>query len=156
MLVRTLTALVVVTVVGNSLFAHEDDTSANVGDHLFIRMTGDLAKEYSRHTGLLRNNEAPAGLRIEISATIVRELDNGRIRIEHSSLIKRDGKQARLITLTAEITPKGTPIYASPAAHKKGTKPKLTTRDSNMLRLQLSDLKGLKLRTWTLAEEIGN
>ena len=164
MLVRTLAALVVVAVFGNGLFAHGDNASVKVGDHLFIRMTGDLAKEYARRTGLLRDNEAPDDVKVEISATIAQKLDNGRIRIEDSSFIKRDGKQDRLITLTAtvdrtkvttDVTPKGTPIYASPAAHKNGTKPTLTTEDTNVLRLHLSDLKGLKLRTWTLAEEIG-
>jgi len=161
---RTLTALVVVAVMGNGLFAQEGNPSAKVGDHLFIRMTGDLAKEYARRIGLPLGNQAPAGLKIETSATIAQTLGNGRIRIEHSSRIKRDGKQDRLITLTATVDPtkitthvthKGTPVYASPADHKNGTKPALTKGDTKTLRLQLSTLKGLKLCTWALTEEIG-
>ena len=166
MLARTLAALTALAVLGNGpLFAQQHVTSAKVGDHLVIRMTGDLAREYAQRTGSLGETKAPAGLEIETHATIAQTLDNGRIRIEHSSHIKHDSKQDRLVTLTATVdrtklttnaTRKGTPVYASPAAHRNGTKPRLTTEDTKMLRLQLSELKGLKLRTWTLAEEIGD
>lgn len=165
MLARTLAALAVVAVIENGLWAQQRDDAAKVGDHLVIRMTGDLAKQYTRCTGSLQENEAPAGLAIETIATIAQKLDDGRIRIEHSSRIKGNGNQARLVTLTAtidsakvttDVTPKGTPIYASPAAHKSGTKPAMTSEDTKILRLQLSELKGLKLCMWTLAEEIGD
>ncbi len=127
-------------------------------------MTGDLAKEYARRTGS-PTGDAPDGLAIETIATIEQQVGDGRIRIEHSSPINTDGKLVRLLTLTAtvdsttvttEVTPQGTLIYASPADHKKGTKPKLTTKETKTRRLQLSGLKGLKLRTWTISEEIGD
>jgi len=164
MMARVLAVFLVVAVFGNGPLFSQEDASAKVGDLLFVRMTGDLAKEYAQRSGSLRENEAPAGLEISTSATIAQTLDNGRIRIEHWSQIKRDGKQDRLLTLTAivdrtkittDVTRKGTPVYASPAAHKNGAKPSLTTEDANVLRLQLSDLTGLKLRTWTLESEIG-
>ena len=161
---RVLAMFLVVTVVGNGPLFAKEGSSANVGDHLFVQMTGELAKEYAQCSGVLQKNEAPAGLDVQTTATVAQTLANGRIRIEHWAPIKRDGKQDRLLTLTAivdrtnittDVTPKGTHVYASPAAHKDGAKPSLTAEDANVLRLQLSDLKGVKLRTWTLASEIG-
>jgi hypothetical protein len=127
-------------------------------------MTGDLAKEYARRTGSLKWNEAPAGLQISTSATVAQKRDDGRFRIEHFSHINRVGNLARLVTLTAivdstkiasDVTPKNTPVYRSPADHQKSVKPTLTQKDQSALRLELSELKGVKLRTWALAEEIG-
>jgi len=150
---------------GNAASAQEKILSINVGDLLFIQMTGDLAKEYARCTRSLKWNESPAGLQISTSATVAQKRDDGRFRIEHSSHIKRDGNLARLVTLTAivdstkiasEVTPKNTPVYHSPADHQKGVKPTLTQKDQRTLRLELSELKGVKLRTWALAEEIGD
>jgi len=163
--VRTLVALALVAVTGHGLLAQQSDAAAKVGDLLVIRMTGDLAKQYARRTGSPQETEASAGLTIETTATIEQKLDGGRIRIEHRSHIVRDGHQARLVTLTAivdsakfttDLTPRGTSIYASPADHKNGAHPRTTTEDTKTLRLELSELKGLKLRTWTLAEEVGN
>lgn len=158
-MVRVLAALALVVVIGSDLFAQQKISTAKVGDLIAIKMTGELAKEYARRTGSLEANEIPDGLEIETMATIAQQFDDGRIRIEHSSQIKTKGKAIRLVTLTAtvdsskvatDVTPKGTPISASP-----GAKPSLTTADTKTLRLKLSDLKGLKLRTWMLSEEIG-
>jgi hypothetical protein len=159
-MLRALAALTLVVVIGNGLLAQQNDATAKVGDHLFIQMTGDLAKEYAQRSGSLRINEVPDGLQIETSATIAQKLNDGRIRIEHTSHLNREGGTTRLVTLTAtvdptnittDVTPKGTPVFASP-----GAKGKRTTEDTKTLRLKLSDLKGLKLRTWTLSEEIGD
>ncbi len=165
MTLRLVVILGFLAVAGNALSAQENSSNVNVGDHLVIQMTGDLAKEYARRTDLLRQNESPTGLQISTTAIVAQELDDGRFRIEHSSHITRDGNPARLVTLTAivdstkiatHVTPANTPVYRSPADHKKGVKPTLTRKESKTLRLKLSDLKGLKLRSWTLAEEIGD
>ena len=157
---RLLAALALCLGIGNGLFAQQNDASAKVGDQLAIQMTGDLAKEYAKRVGSLRGNEAPGGLEIETSATIAQHLNDGRIRIEHTSHVNRDGGTTRLVTLTATVdpakittglTPKGTPVRVSPNAE-----PKPTTKVAKTLRLKLTDLKGLKLRTWTLSEEIGD
>jgi hypothetical protein len=159
---RAFAALVVISSIGCELFAQQKDTIPRVGDHVVIKMTGDLAKEYARRTGSLA--QFPLGLEIETTATIAQQFGDGRVRIEHSSHVRREGKLTRLVTLTGiidstkvetNVIPKGTSIYASPGDHKAGTKPKLTPEETKTRRLQLSDLKGLKLRTWTLAEEIG-
>lgn len=156
--------LIVATILGNSLFAHEVGAAPKAGDHLFLRMTGDVAKEYARLTGAFPENGAPAGLEIETSATVTQALADRPIRIEHTSHIIRDGKRVRLVTLTGkidrkevttEVTPKGTPVYASPEDYEKGSKPTATNKDTKSLRLQLSNLKGLRLRSWALTEEIG-
>ncbi len=164
MIVRNLIVLAAVIVFSNGLLAQQHDTPIKTGDHIFIRMTGELAKEYARLTDSPRNDGETSGYSIETSATIVQNLDDGRIRIERSVPLKRAGKPDRYLTLTAtvdkeklktDVTPKGAASYASPAEYKNGAQPKLTTEDSKSLRLELSELKGLKLRTWTLAEEIG-
>jgi hypothetical protein len=136
------------------------ETTIMEGDQIAVNMTGDLAREYAKATGIKRDMKRIDGLTIETMATVEQRLANGRIRIEHSSQVNQDGKAARLVTLTAivsrskvtnEVTPKGTKVYASPGS-KDG---KVTTEQTEMLRTSLSDLKGLKLRTWTLASEIG-
>ncbi|MBC7967261.1 MAG: hypothetical protein H7Z17_15205 [Fuerstia sp.] len=165
MLIRTLTALVVVLVIGSGLFAQQNDAQVKVGDAIVIHMTGDLAKQYAKCSGYGRGKELPAGLEIQAIATIEQILDDGRIRIEQSFEMKRDGKQDCLVTLTAtvdsttittDVTPKGTSVLASPATHKNDAEPTLTSEDMKMLRVALSGLQGVKLRTWTLTEEVGD
>ena len=166
MLFRTLAALVVFAVIGNRLPAQEDNVTINAGDQLVISMTGDLAKEYARLTCSQRGVVQSEGLQVQMFATIVQKLDRGRYRIEYSShIIKVDGNPSRLVTLAAvvdatqiksEAIPRNTPTYSSPADIQKGVKPTLTQKDQKLLRVDLSDLKNLKLRTWTLAEESGN
>ncbi len=164
MISRIPAVFLVFAAVGSGQLNAQEDSSVRVGDHLFVRMTGERAKEYAKRSGLLQENKAPASLKIEASAMVTQTLDNGRVRVEHWLPIKRKGKQEQLLTLaaivnrteiTSDVTRKGTPVYASPGAHKNGAKPSLITEDATELRLQLSDLKGLKLRTWTLASEIG-
>jgi hypothetical protein len=157
---RTLVALAALALIGNvSLFAKQN-TSTKVGQHLVLQMTGDLAVEYAKCTGSINKDNVPPGLEIETTATIVQQLEDGLIRVEHTSHIVRDGEPDRLVTLTStvdstklttDVTPKGTEVYASP-----GAKPTRTTTETQTLRLSLSDLQALKLRTWTLAEELGD
>ena len=165
MLVRTLVALVALAAIGNGSLSAQQNAPAAVGDHVVIQMTGELAAEYGKRVGAIKKDQVPAGLEISMTATIAQKLDGGRIRIEHTSHIVRDREPIRLVTftttvdstkLTTGITPKGTAVYASPAGHKNGTKPTLTAAETKTLRVTLSDLKGLKLRTWTLAEELGD
>jgi hypothetical protein len=165
MIVRTLAVFVVLAAIGNgSLFAQQN-THGEVGDHVVIQMTGDLAAEYGKCIGTIKKDQVPPGLEISTTATIAQKLRDGRVRIEHTSHIIRDREPVRLVTLTAtvdstklttDVTPKGTAVYASPADHKNGSKSTLTTTETRTLRLTLSDLEGLKLRMWTLAEELGN
>jgi hypothetical protein len=128
------------------------------GDQIAITLSGDLAREYAKAIG--DGPAAAEGLRIETMATLEQRLADGRIRIEHSSQINQAGKAPRLVTLSAtiarssvvtEVSPKGTKVYASPNSKDAV----ITTKESAMHRATLSDLKGLKLRTWTLSSEIG-
>lgn len=160
MLMQRLAALAVLAVIGNSSLIAQQNASTNVGDHLMIQMTGDLAVEYAKRTGSINKDKVPPGLHISISATIAQKLKDGRLRVEHTSHIVRADEPFQLVTLTGivdsatlttDIRPKGTEVSTSPDA-----KPTLTTAETQTLRLTLSDLKGLKLRTWTLAEELGD
>jgi hypothetical protein len=162
---KIVSAFVVVAVMGSLLFANEKAAKINVGDHLFIQMTGELAKEYSRRTTSQKKMEKLDGIQISTSAMVSQQLEDGRYRIEHTSHIVTNNKSPRLITLTAiidsanvkqDVVLKNTPVYGSPADHQKGVKPTLTQNDSPIYRLELSDLKSVKLQTWELAEENGN
>jgi hypothetical protein len=153
MMVRVFVALMLVVGIGNHVFAEQKDAAVKIGDLVVVTMKGDLAKEYLRSVS---HETTARGVEVQVIAHIAQRLEDGRIRIECSM---SGDKATRLVTLTATIDsskvttviiPKGTEVYASPEA-----KPKLTTEESKDLRLELSDLKGVKLRTWTLSKEIG-
>ena len=126
------------------------------GDKVFLRMRGDLASEYAK----AMSGQASHIVQVEVGAIVAQSLPDGRLRIEHSSpSLQREG-EARLVTLsatvmpsmiTSEITAEGTTVYAAPGS-KVST---VTTKPTETLRVTLSNLKGVKLRTWKLASEIG-
>ncbi len=103
MLMRTLAALAALAVIGNGSIFAQQNTSTKVGDHLVIQMTGDLAVEYAKRTGSINKDKVPPGLEISTTATIAQKLENGRIRVEHTLHIVRDGEPVRLVTLTATV-----------------------------------------------------
>jgi hypothetical protein len=159
MMTRVFVVLMLAVGIGNHLFAQQKDSAVKVDNLVVVTMTGDVAREYARRTESLGANDSSKGLEIQTVASIAQRFDDGRIRIEHSSGIKTDGKTTRLVTLTATVDPskvvttvtsKGTMLYASP-----GAKPFPTTEETKGLEITLSDLKGLKLRTWILSDEIG-
>jgi uncharacterized hydantoinase/oxoprolinase family protein len=158
--IQMFTALAIVLPFNCVALAQVRDKAIMEGDQIAVSMTGDLAKEYAKATGIERDIKQVDGLTIEIVATVEQRLTDGRIRIERSSQVNQAGKAPRLVTLsasiatskvTSEVTPKGTQVFASPGSKDKG----VTTTQSEMLHTSLSDLKGLKLRTWTLATEVG-
>jgi len=123
-------------------------------------MAGDLAKEYGRRT-LPEAPDIPA-LQIETVAVVTQTLDDGRICLEHSFPVQQNGKLSRLVTLTVTVTPtevtstvipKGTPVFATPADREPGF---VSAEETRTLRIKLSNLRGVKLRTWSLVEEIGD
>ncbi len=159
MLNRTLAVLATLALIGNESSYAQQHTSTKVRDKLVIRMTGDLAVEYAKCTGSINKAKVLPGLEISTTARIAEVLNDGRYRVEHTSHIVRDGEPDRLVTLSAtvdstklktDVTPKGTEVYASPSARSTRT-----NKETQTLRLTLSELQSLKLRTWILAEEIG-
>jgi hypothetical protein len=153
-------ALAIVLSINCAALAHAVARTIMDGDQIAVSMTGDLAKEYAKATGIELDSKPVDGISIEIMATVEQRLADGRIRIRCSSQVNQAGKAPRLITLTAtvatskvtsEVTPKGTQVFASPGSKDKG----VVSNQSEMLRTSLSDLKGLKLCTWTLATEVG-
>ncbi|MGD9636099.1 MAG: hypothetical protein AB7G28_17760 [Pirellulales bacterium] len=141
--------------------AQSADALPAVGDHLFIDLTGKLAQEY------VKRMDVPSGplpgLSISTTATIEQRLTDGKYRISHHTRANSAGRP-RLITLTAvvdpsqittAITPANTLVYASPAVQQAGGTPALTKSDQNSFRVELSSLKGVKLQTWELVEEVG-
>ena len=165
MLAKAIAVLAVMAFFLGTVFGFENSAIIQVGDHIGLRLSGKLAEEYSRRIGVLKPDQKPQpGLQLETTGTVCQVSDNDQIRIECSLPVVARGKKESLITLTAivdakeiraDISPKGTPIYSSPDDKKRGINPVSLDHDVRSLKLELSDLKHIKLRTWTLAEEIG-
>ena len=90
-------------------------------------MNGDLAVEYAKCTGSINKDNVPPGLEIATTATITKQLKDGRLRVEHTSHIVREDEPHQLVTLTAtvdsttlttDITPKGTEVSTSPGTNQ--------------------------------------
>jgi hypothetical protein len=140
-----------------AVVAQEVGQPAKVGGVVAIEITGDLAKEYARRSamGAARTD----GIQIQMTGTIAQKLADGRLRIEHTSPVNRDGQPSRLLTLSAtvdptaittRVIPQGTPIAANP-----GARAIVSVEETRSFVVKLPDLKNVKLRTWTLSEEIG-
>jgi hypothetical protein len=151
-------AAVLVALTSTSLIAQQPDSVAKVGDIVTITVTGDLARDVAKRISALPEDRPLDGLEVQLAA-VVRDVSlDGTLYIEYWQMM-RDEKPIRLMTLagkvnpqklTTDITPKGSKIYSSPEAE-----PTFTTEDCLNRRLKLADLKGFKLLTWTLAEELG-
>ena len=165
MIIKSMAVLAIVAVMAGGIIARDDITSIEVGDNVILRMSGELAVEYARRTGYLNPDEKPPrGLQIETSVIVCQMLENGQYRVELSAPFVNRDKKACLVTLTSIVDAKQFtqyvirkgPAYASPADSQKGVvKPVQIEEDRQGVRLELSDLKGLKLRTWSLTEEFG-
>jgi len=146
--------------------SHAEEAALRVGDEVSLMMESELAIEYARRSGWLKKDQAPHGLTVDVSVKVSRKLDDTRYQIECSNLLKgNDDQKDRLVTLTAivdagkiesDTIPIGTGFYSSPAAHKEGAKPVPSSADQHSRRLKLSKLDELRLRTWTLTDEIGD
>ena len=122
-------------------------------------MTGDLAAEYARLTGSLDAiGKVPLGLEVSTIGQVSQRLGHGAYRIESSTSISKD--KPRLVTIMATVdagriksitTPKGR-AYPSPNALEKG----VDVEEGQQLRVELSNLKGVRLRRWSLTEEVGD
>jgi hypothetical protein len=164
MLSRAFAVAGAVAVLGTMVLATPDKPVVKVGDMIEVQLTGDLAQQFAERTVPPEAGKLPEGLQVQFLGVVEQTFSDGRFRIEHSSQITREGKLHRLVTLTAvvdanqcatRVTPAGTATFSSPEDANREAQPALTTEASEMLTLQLSDLKGVKLRTWTLAEELG-
>src|SRR3954467_6451220 len=103
MTTRSFFAIAIVLLSNCVAFAELRDATIVEGNQIEVNMTGDLAKEYAKATGVERDIKRIDGLTISTIATVEQRLPDGRIRIEHSSQVKQAGKPARLVTLTATI-----------------------------------------------------
>lgn len=157
-----LVAFATAVLMANRLVADQTNATLDVGDHLVIELSGDAAQEYRKRTIPGQSMEIPRGLRIETFALIQQRLDDGHIRIEHSVIVKSSGGSDRLVTLSGnvdpkristQILPKQPQVFVNPSSDPR---PIGATTEHQAHRLAISDLKGLKLRTWTLSEEIGD
>ncbi len=144
------------------------NTDAQVPDRItgivVLEMSGELAAEYGKLTDAVKDDQAPKGLSISTTATVAQHLDGGRIRIEHSCPVMKNGALTQLVTLTATVDktaikttriPAATKLNSSPDAAKTDEESTVTKNDSTQMTLALADFTGVKLRSWNLAIEIG-
>ncbi|MEM1224695.1 MAG: hypothetical protein AAGJ40_03305 [Planctomycetota bacterium] len=160
-----LTTLLYFAVIGIGSIYADDQPSADVGDRIVIQMTNELAMAYGRRIGAIKAGIPTPGLEIEATARVAQRFSDGRIRIEHTTHVTREDEPSSMVTLTATVkqtdlttvvAPKGTLVHASPSARGRGIEPTPSSMPTVDRRLTRSSLRGWKLRTWTLAEEVGN
>jgi len=162
MFAQTTAALTIVALMAGGLVAGDNSAPFREGDRIFLRLTGNLATEYARRVGLQQHSKAAHGLEIEVIASVAQRFDDGRYRIEHfghSKPINRSDNKIRLVTLEAFVDAKQIKASTTARAPVPTAAPSenVASRiDVRELRVILSDLKHLKLRTWSLMEEIGN
>lgn len=151
---------VVATIAAFDRQSNADEVNGTV----ILEMSGEIAAEYSKFTNPQKGDTIPTGLHITTTGSIAQRLENGRLRIEHSTPVWENGVQTRLVTLTAvvdasavksTVIPKGTRTFTSPGASNAGEKGVETKTESEQSTLELTNLKRVKLRTWKLENEIG-
>jgi hypothetical protein len=133
-----------------------------------LNMSGDLAREYARIAGPTENNETLDAHKISTTAFIAERLGNDQVRIEHSAQFKREGKPDRLVTLTGTVDtstirslvrtvlePNAISFSNNSTAPKEtGVSPAVKATHLSVRFLSLTDLTGIRLRSWTLESEI--
>ncbi|MCA9193016.1 MAG: hypothetical protein KDB03_14675 [Planctomycetales bacterium] len=171
MLTRTLTILVALMVLSNGYLFSQEPTRFSREKQtrvITLEMSGELAKEYIKITGPIDGDEITGNFNITRTAFIADHLENDQVRIEHSAHVASEGSQYRLVTLTATVDEKNLRSLVrtvlvgdfafsdSPDANESGKSPIMSTRHISATQLSLTELKGVKLRSWTLESEIGD
>jgi hypothetical protein len=169
MIARTAVVLTLFLWFTGNAGAEGGERSVAVGQMITLRITGELAVEYARLSGFKLKGVDDKSFFIEATATVAQELEDGRLRLEHSTPILQREEQPRLLTLSATIDvkqierekSKAGPVYRAPFPHRPGDElPQGVARtsgerDDSGARVILSDLKDVKLRKWYIAEEAG-
>lgn len=155
---RFIAAFLIAILYTSPLFGEQGDQEVKVGDLVSVEMSGDLVQEYVRCC--CGKPKAEEGLTMSFLAHVVQILDNKHVRIEDSMPMKNEDGKERLMTfsvtcdskrIASRQVPKGTAVYDSPDQKRVA----LTTKVSNTQELKLTDLKGVKIRVWTLTKEVG-
>ena len=163
MVIQVAQYIAVLSLMASAALAQTPTPDITPGEQVFVQMSGKVAKEYASRCGL--SDADHPGLRIETHATIQQLMADGNFRIEHVSMMPALHGKPRMVTLTAIVkkatlkivaTPKGTQVYASPAEHQNHRRTVATTSDWQSLRLELSDLKNVKIRSWVMVDEAGD
>lgn len=165
---RTLTALTALTLLSSGNLFGQQPRQQPTGV-IVLKMSGELAQQYAQVSGAIEGVESPRARNIRTSAVVVQSLENGEVRIEHSALVKREGKPDRLVTLTATVDSKMIRLFdrtvfdkttvftfsgPSPGAKEAGKTPVLSPGHSAR-ELSLANLQRVKLRSWRLESETG-
>ena len=140
---------------------------------IVLNLTGELANAYALKTG-----EAGTGgesRTIATRALVTGSVDPTSVQVEHSKRVKRESAVDRLVTLTARVertaiksfvrtvyqgqfTFSGRPSEKHAGSFADGQpaeQPTVRARHFSIPSLSLSNLEGVKLRTWTVESEVG-
>lgn len=173
MFTRTITALVAVLMLpSGNVFSQQPtvfcqpSTWKQTGS-IVLEITGELAREYAQVSGSMDGNENLGGFSISTTAVISQRLQNDQVRIDHIAQVTKEGRPDRLVTLTATVDKTAMRSFVrtvfegeftfsdSPDAKEFGESPTVSARHLSTTLLSLTELKGVKLRSWTLESEIG-
>jgi hypothetical protein len=150
------------------------------GQQIVIKMTGRLAAEYSNRAGIGAPGNRPAGYKVSVLGTILKQLPNQQYQVESETTIPASGTtKPRIVKLMVAVdsnviststTPKGTEVVSVkpsvPAANTRNEPFRTvqldaatlervtTTKDHTSHRLELSELKGVTIQTWQLIDEL--
>lgn len=173
MFTRTLTILATAMVLQSGSVSSQQPTvfsqpsTETQSSPVVLNMSGDLAGKYAQIAGPIDGDEDLGGLIISTTAVMAQRLENDKLRIEHSAQVTTEGRPDRLVTLTATVAKTSIrslvrtvlegdfTYFNSRAARDAGESPAVSARHLSVPFLSLADLKGIKLRCWTLESEIG-
>lgn len=162
MLSRYLSAALGLVILVNTSSA-EEPSDLERGATVGVELSGEVATEFARMCGQTRSKDIK---KISTSGTIVQKFDADKYRLVVSQSIVNSDKTECLVTITAiidshnidsQVTPKGTPIFVAPVAtaDKKAVPATLTSHETKWTLVKLTELKGVKVRMWTISEEVG-
>jgi hypothetical protein len=160
MVAKTLCLVTLSILLSQPAHAQLETRPPAVGDTVFIGMRGEAARAY--FAAISRPEPRGGDGTVEMPATIKARDSDGKYRIENETPLQTADKP-RMVTvtaivspadITADVTPKGTLVAADPVSYQNGNRVR-TIADARNLRIELTDLHNVKLRTWELVKEVG-
>ena len=150
---RTLAVFLLGFAITTILSAEEKNLTLKAGDRIMIVQKGDLLKKINE----VIDSYCPTHrFNMKYDTRVTHVLKNGRYRIYGWTEIQEAGKSPMLLTIStvieaSEVKPS---IADSDDPADIGLKEVLGERNKNEVRVELSDVAKVQLRSWKLDEEI--
>lgn len=168
--------LICAAVLSGSAFAPADELPSATksagelkgGEVVFLQVAGEAGTKLFHVMGMKEMtsgaNQSPgARHELQMPAQVAQVLEDGRVRVESSLPLPKDGQGERMLTVSAtlnrdqitrRVTPAGSEVYvsASPTGNVQSTR---LAEETRSIDARVSELKQLKLRSWRLVEEAG-